>query len=76
MEIVALWRYPVKSMLGESLASMVVDDQGAEGDRGLALVDVATGRVATAKHPRLWRGLLQFSATGEPACSRWRALRC
>ncbi|WP_245607214.1 MOSC domain-containing protein [Pseudonocardia spinosispora] len=66
MEIVALWRYPVKSMLGEPLTSMVVDDQGAEGDRGLALVDVETGRVATAKHPRLWRGLLQFSASGEP----------
>lgn len=66
MEISALLRYPVKSMLGESLDHLVVDAQGAQGDRGLALVDVETGRVATAKHPRLWRGLLKLSASGDP----------
>lgn len=66
MLVATLCRYPVKSMLGETVRSLAVDAQGAEGDRRLALVDVSTGRVATAKHPRLWRGLLQFAAHGGP----------
>jgi uncharacterized protein YcbX len=66
MRVEMLHRYPVKSMLGESLQSMVVDERGAEGDRWLALVDTGTGRVATAKHPRLWRALLRFAASGDP----------
>jgi uncharacterized protein YcbX len=66
MRVETLHRYPVKSMLGESLESMVVDERGAEGDRWLALVDAVTGKVATAKHPRLWRALLRFAASGDP----------
>ncbi|WP_425175118.1 MOSC domain-containing protein [Mycobacterium sp.] len=62
MRIASLWRYPVKSMLGEVVTTMFVDQQGAEGDRRLALVDTVTGRVASAKQPRLWRELLHFSA--------------
>jgi MOSC domain-containing protein len=58
----ALYRYPVKSMLGEPVAQASLDAAGLAGDRGLALVDVGTGRVATAKHPRRWRALLQCSA--------------
>lgn len=65
MQITAVWRYPVKSMLGEPLEGSRVDHGGLEGDRALALVDDATGRVATAKHPRLWRGLLQYSAVAQ-----------
>lgn len=57
-----LRRYPVKSMLGEELAELTVDERGAAGDRRLALLDVATGRVASAKQPRLWRTLLKCSA--------------
>lgn len=62
MEISALRRHPVKSMLGEEPAELTVGPGGVDGDRALALLDVATGRVATAKHPRLWRRLLQCSA--------------
>ncbi|WP_433275656.1 MOSC domain-containing protein [Pseudonocardia xinjiangensis] len=58
----ALRRYPVKSMLGEPLTEAVLTVGGVEGDRTLALLDTVTGRVATAKHPRLWRSLLRFSA--------------
>lgn len=61
--VAELYRYPVKSMLGEARASLVLATGGVEGDRALALLDAETGRVATAKHPRLWRGLLQFTAT-------------
>jgi uncharacterized protein YcbX len=66
MSISRLWRYPVKSMLGEIVDSLAVDECGVHGDRRLALVDVETGRVATAKHPRLWRSLLKFAASGDP----------
>ncbi len=62
MRVESLWRYPVKSMLGETVDSLYVDERGAEGDRRLALVDAETGHVASAKHPRLWRGLLQCTA--------------
>jgi uncharacterized protein YcbX len=61
----ALRRYPVKSMLGEKLAEAVVAPTGVAGDRGFALIDLETGRVASAKQPRLWRDLLQCSAAGE-----------
>ncbi|GAA3095912.1 MOSC domain-containing protein [Pseudonocardia yunnanensis] len=54
-------------MLGEALHEAVVAEGGVEGDRTLALLDTATGRVATAKHPRLWRALLRFTATRESA---------
>jgi MOSC domain-containing protein len=62
LRVASLWRYPVKSMLGEVVTSMFVDQHGADGDRRLALVDAVTGRVASAKQPRLWRELLHFSA--------------
>jgi uncharacterized protein len=60
--VVALRRYPVKSMLGEDLATVPLTPAGLEGDRFAAVIDQETGRVATAKHPRLWRGLLAFGA--------------
>ena len=60
--VVALRRYPVKSMLGEDLRSVMLTLSGLEGDRVTAVIDQATGQVATAKHPRLWRGLLAFGA--------------
>jgi uncharacterized protein len=62
--VVALRRYPLKSMLGEDVDAVAVTEEGVEGDRAAAVVDVATGMVASAKHPRLWRGLLEF-------CARW-----
>src|ERR1700730_8221886 len=36
--VVEIWRYPVKSMAGESLDSCPVGEQGLEDDRRLALV--------------------------------------
>jgi uncharacterized protein len=64
MRVESLRRYPVKSMLGENVNSMFVDERGAEGDRRLALVDAVTGHVASAKQARLWRGLLKCTANG------------
>ena len=59
----ALWRFPVKSMLGEELDEVDVDAGGVVGDRAFALVDVATGKVASAKHPKVWPGLLRCRAS-------------
>lgn len=62
MAVTELYRYPVKSMLGESLHRCRIDERGLAGDRAYALVDVETGTVASAKVPRLWGGLFGFSA--------------
>ena len=47
--VIELWRYPVKSMLGERLDRVWLGHDGVEGDRGIALRDKATGRVLSAK---------------------------
>jgi uncharacterized protein len=54
----ALWRFPVKSMLGEELAEVDLVKDGVVGDRAYAVQDRATGKVASAKHPKLWPNLL------------------
>ena len=36
-------------MLGEELSSVAVTEEGLVGDRRLALLDLATGRVASAR---------------------------
>ena len=58
----ALWRFPVKSMLGEELDAADVSEGGIVGDRAYALVDKETGKVASAKHPKLWPDLLGCQA--------------
>jgi hypothetical protein len=58
----ALWRYPVKSMGGEGLEESAMAAGGINGDRTYAVIDQATGKVASAKHPRLWSKLLKLSA--------------
>ena len=60
--VLALRRYPVKSMLGEDLRAVALTASGLEGDRAVAVIDRLTGDVATAKHPKLWRGLLALAA--------------
>jgi uncharacterized protein YcbX len=60
--VVELWRYPVKSMGGERCANVSVDPHGIVGDRSYALIDTLTGKVASAKNPRLWSALLRFRA--------------
>jgi uncharacterized protein YcbX len=57
-----LWRFPVKSMLGERLDEVEVTDRGVVGDRGYALVDAADGKIVSAKNPRKWGRVLELSA--------------
>ncbi len=63
--VVALWRYPVKSMMGEELNSCELTHRGVLGDRAYALVDLATGKVVSAKNPRKWGNLFGFRAMYE-----------
>lgn len=60
--VVALWRYPVKSMLGEELNSTELTRRGLVGDRQFALLDPESGKVAGAKNPRKWGNFLAFRA--------------
>jgi len=60
--VVALWRYPVKSMMGEELNSSEITDRGLLGDRQFAVVDRATGKVGGAKNPRKWGNFFDFRA--------------
>ncbi|MEU6200695.1 MOSC N-terminal beta barrel domain-containing protein [Streptomyces sp. NPDC047061] len=56
--VAALYRYPVKSMLGEAVIAVAVTERGFAGDRGYAVLD-GTGAVGSAKHPRKWGELLR-----------------
>lgn len=61
--VAELRRYPVKSMQGERLDASAIGERGLLGDRALALYDVETGKIASAKSPRMWPNLLALSAT-------------
>jgi hypothetical protein len=63
-----LWRYPVKSMLGERLTATTVTESGLLGDRAYALRDTCDGKIATAKNPWKWPNLFDYRAslTGVP----------
>ena len=58
-----LWRFPVKSMLGEELDAADLSQRGVVGDRAYALRDKQTGKVASAKHAKLWPDLLKCRAS-------------
>lgn len=60
--VAGISRCPVKSMLGEQPTAAQLTESGIAGDRAWALVDTETGKVASAKDPRLWAGLLSLRA--------------
>ncbi|MGO9874012.1 MAG: MOSC domain-containing protein [Acidimicrobiia bacterium] len=60
--VAAIWRYPVKSMLGEELDVSAIGERGLAGDRAYALVDVETGNIVSAKNPRRWGTLFECRA--------------
>jgi uncharacterized protein YcbX len=65
--VTTLRRYPVKSMLGENVDASDVTFTGLARDRRLAVVSRTTGKIASAKFPRLWRDLLTISAAADEA---------
>jgi len=60
--VISLWRYPVKSMMGEELNATDVSEGGLLGDRAYAIIDSSDGKVASAKNPRKWPRLFNFRA--------------
>lgn len=58
-----LWRFPVKSMGGETVESASFDADGMAGDRRYAVRDLDTGKIASAKRPGRWGVLLRCRAT-------------
>ena len=67
--VVALRRFPVKSMHGEHLDAAVMGTAGLLGDRALGVVETATGQVLRAKTPDVGPLLLACRArfVKEPA---------
>jgi len=54
LRIAELWRYPVKSLLGERLPSLSLVGDGVDGDRHWGILDRSDGRILTARRePRL-----------------------
>ena len=49
LRVLELWRYPVKSLLGERLDSVRVTPDGFDGDRRFAIYDMETGFGLTAR---------------------------
>jgi uncharacterized protein len=60
--VCTLWRFPVKSMLGEQVDVVEVGEGGIVGDRAYAVRDRQTGKVASAKNPKAWPGLFACRA--------------
>lgn len=54
MQVGTIRRYPVKSMGGEHLKSVALDDRGLVGDRWFAVID-ADGHLASGKNSRRFR---------------------
>ncbi len=67
--VAALWRYPVKSMVGERLTEAKVGERGFDGDRLYAVRD-PDGKFGSGKNTRRFRrmpGLNTFAARYEGA---------
>jgi uncharacterized protein len=60
--VATLWRYPVKSMMGEELNGADITSAGLLGDRAFALVDTETGKVISAKNPKKWPNFFIYRA--------------
>lgn len=60
--VASMWRYPVKSMQGEELEGAAITERGVLGDRTYAVLDRATGHIASAKHPGKWGALIACRA--------------
>jgi uncharacterized protein YcbX len=65
--VAEIWRFPVKSMGGTRLQETAIDPSGIPGDRRLALRDGDSGKILSAKQPRVATALLDLDADLDPA---------
>jgi uncharacterized protein YcbX len=63
MRVDAIWRYPVKSMIGSTVPSARLTDDGMAGDRAWAIRDEERGGIRGAKKLGM---LMQFAASEVP----------
>lgn len=61
-KIASIWRYPVKSMMGEELNACEITEKGLLGDRAYGVVDKGTGKLANAKNPKKWPNMFRYRA--------------
>lgn len=61
--ISAVWRFPVKSMQGETLLAAELSERGIVGDRAYALTDVETRKVVSAKSVKLFPAMFGCRAS-------------
>jgi hypothetical protein len=67
LHVAELWRYPVKSLLGERLPTLDLVGDGVEGDRTWGIQDRSDGRILTARRePRLLFASSRVAAHGIP----------
>ena len=60
--LATLWRFPVKSMLGEAVDRADVTESGLVGDRAYGLVERVSGKVVSAKNVKAYPALLHCRA--------------
>jgi hypothetical protein len=75
MHLAAIWRYPIKSMRGESLDAASLTTEGIDGDRAVQVFD-GRGRLITSRtQPALLGHLGAVGADGQPTVDghHWRA---
>ena len=61
--LASIYRYPMKSLMGEELNAAQFTPQGLFGDRSYALGDTETRKVVSAKNPRKWPKLFRYRAS-------------
>jgi uncharacterized protein len=61
-KVASIWRYPVKSMMGEELNACEITEKGLLGDRAYGVIDNETGKLANAKNPHKWPNMFQYRA--------------
>lgn len=61
-----VWRYPVSSVGGEPLASIMVSPEGITGDRLFGLFDPVTGLAAAPEKETRWRPALFITSSLPP----------
>jgi hypothetical protein len=62
LSLATVWRYPIKSMMGEELNASAITGRGILGDRAFALIDQETGKVVSAKNPKKWPDFFVYRA--------------
>ncbi|OAH59539.1 sulfurase [Domibacillus aminovorans] len=61
-KVTSIWRYPVKSMMGEEMNACDITKKGLLGDRAFGVIDMSTSKLANAKNPLKWPNMFQYRA--------------